>query len=307
MNHVITAVCGMLPFTALTAFGIVGIHLGQAFLILILMSTFLQSFAQIDHVLGQLQEGKAAVDRMRKLAAAPSLADKSGFACPHGRLSIRGLMIAFPGQSRPTLRNLSLNVEPGEVVGVAGPVGCGKSTLLRAIMGIHVPNAGACYLDGHATWQWERTDFARHVGYLPQEVGVADATVAETIARLGVPDMTMVIEAARRAGAHEIIVGLEQGYATRLTEQGLSAGQRQRVALARAIYGRPKLVVLDEPSAWLDEAGVEDLRRLLAILKADGTSVLFTSHDLRLMDSADQVFALGAVPGKRPAIAAAAA
>jgi ATP-binding cassette subfamily C protein len=166
-------------------------------------------------------------------------------------------------------------------------------------MGITRPTTGGCYLDGHATWQWDRKDFARHVGYLPQDIGLADGTVADAIARLDEPNMVLVLEAAHRSGAHEFIVGLPNGYATRLSEFGLSAGQRQRLGLARAIYGRPQLVILDEPGAWLDADGQAKLRRLIRLLRQDRTSVLFTSHEPGLLEEADHSVTLG-TPGVLP-------
>lgn len=272
---------------------------------LVIINVVMQPFTHIAHFLNEFAEARSAWQRLQALAGLPrrrAMAD-SGYSAPVGRLVVERLTVMLPGMVRPLLREVNLVVGPGDVVGIAGNVGSGKSTLLRAVMGIIRPTAGGCYLDGHATWQWDRVDIARHVGFLPQDPGLSDGTVAEAIARLDRPNMAMVIEAATRAGAHQTIVGLPQGYATPLTETMLSSGQRQRIALARAIFGRPRLVVLDEPSSWLDAEGLAQLIRLLAILKADGCGVLFTSHNLDLVDAADHVLAMraGVLGSRRPA------
>ena len=269
-----------------------GVDLGLSLVgALLMISLVMAPFARAGSIMESWAAGRAALARLQQLAAQlPARPGRTAaFTCPEGLLTVEQLTVLLPGMARPVLRDISLVVSPGDVVGIAGPVGSGKSTLLRAVIGILRPTAGGCYLDGHMTWQWDRTDMARHVGFLPQELGLDDCTVAEAIARLDEPNMVLVIEAARRAGAHNFIVDLPMGYSTPLSAYSLSAGQRQRIGLARAIYGRPRIVVLDEPGSWLDRKGEEDLLRLFASLKADGTSVLFTSHNLDLVNAADQV------------------
>jgi ATP-binding cassette subfamily C protein len=229
----------------------------------------------------------------RLLAAPPPLAGTRAFPCPEGRLVVERLTATVPGVPRPLLREVSLVVAPGDVVALAGAAGSGKSTLLRLIAGARRPQAGAAFLDGHATWQWDREDFARHVGMMPQEAVLTEGTVAEAIARLGTPDMEAVLRAARSAGADRLIAGLPFGYATRIgPDTPLSMGQKQRIALARAVYGNPRLVLLDEPGAWLDQAGEAALLRLIAELKARGTAVLLTSHKQSLLRIADRMVVL---------------
>ena len=286
------------PIVLMAAMGLGGLDVGSGALgigALLLIGAVTSPFSRLTEQLSEVAELRGAWERLVRLAARERQmrGEVASFPCSDGRLELDRLTVVLPGMSYPIIRDLSFRMEPGQVLSLAGPVGCGKSTLLRAIMGIQLPSSGGCYLDGHSTARWDRSDLARHVGYLPQDVGLANGTVADAIARLGVPDMALVLEAAHRSGAHQLIAGLSKGYSTRLTEHGLSAGQRQRVALARAIYGRPRLVILDEPGAWLDADGLAQLRRLLALLKQDGTSVIFSSHEAGLLQDADHGITLG--------------
>jgi ATP-binding cassette subfamily C protein len=223
--------------------------------------------------------------------AAPT--DGLPFPCPEGRLVVEHMSFGFRGPLPPLFRNVDLTIEPGEIVAIVGPSGSGKSTLLRILMGITRPSAGGVYLDGHSTHQWNRRDFARHVGFLPQEPLLSRATVAEGIARLEEPDLALVLDAAKRAGAHETIIGLPLGYATPLTgSYQLSMGQRHRLALARTLYGRPRLLVLDELAGSLDAEGEASVARLLARLREEGCSIVFTTHRPNLLAAADRVLAI---------------
>ncbi len=225
---------------------------------------------------------------------------------PTPRLVVERLVYLPPGGGPPLLRGVSFTAEPGESIGVIGPSSAGKSTLIRLVMGMLPPTAGGVYLDGTSTFLWEREDFARHVGYVPQGVALLDETVAANIARMRTPEMAAVLAAAKRAGAHRVIAALPQGYATRIAGGRLSTGQRQRVALARALYSRPGLLVLDEPSAFLDETGEADVVALLATLRAEGTTVLLVTHRPALLATMDKLLVLteGAVSqfGPRAAV-----
>ena len=214
--------------------------------------------------------------------------------CPEGRITVDRLVYIPRGHDQPVLRGISFAVEPGEVVGVIGPSGAGKSTLARLIVGIDEPTAGGVWLDGNSTWLWERGDFGRHVGYMPQTTALLDATIAENIARLRETDHTPVVAAAMRAGIHEAIMRLPNGYATRLSDGGfvLSGGQRQRLALARALFGQPRLLVLDEPNSNLDSEGERILIEAVRRARADGTTVIMIAHRPSLMAVADKLLVL---------------
>jgi ATP-binding cassette subfamily C protein len=272
-----------------------GVELGTGLLIaMLVMGKLVSPFARLASSMQDWGAARAAWARLaRLLAAPPPPAQTRAFPCPEGRLVLERLTATIPGVPRPLLREISLVVAPGDVIALAGAAGSGKSTLLRLIAGARRPAAGAAFLDGHATWQWDREDFARHVGVLPQEPVLTEGTVAEAIARLGTPDMEAVLRAARLAGAERLIAGLPFGYATRIgPDTPLSMGQRQRIALARAVYGEPRLLLLDEPSAWLDEAGEAMVLRMIAALKARGAAVLLTSHRPSLLRAADRLVVL---------------
>jgi ATP-binding cassette subfamily C protein len=244
--------------------------------------------------LRSLTEGVDAWRRLRAMVRATA-AIPEGIAFPRSavRLTAEHLGFGFRGPQPALFRNLDLTVGAGEVVAIVGPSGSGKSTLLRLLMGILRPGGGGAYLDGHATSQWDRRELARHVGYLPQDALLSRATVAEAIARLEEPDMAEVMEAARRAGAHATIIGLPLGYSTPLTGgYQLSMGQRHRIALARALYGRPRLLLLDELAGSLDAEGEAEVARLLRRLRAEGTAVVFTTHRPNLLAVADRVLAI---------------
>jgi ATP-binding cassette subfamily C protein len=241
-----------------------------------------------------LTEAIAAWQRLRALArTTAALQEGIAFPRPAIRLTAEHLSFGFRGPQPPLFRNLQLSVGPGEVVAIVGPSGSGKSTLLRLLTGILRPGGGGVYLDGHATHQWDRRELARHVGNMPQDPLLSRASVAGTIARLEEPDMAAVIDAARRAGAHETIVTLPEGYATVLTGgYQLSMGQRHRIALARALYGQPGLLLLDELAGSLDAAGEAEVAWLLQRLRAEETAVVFTTHRPSLLAVADRVLAI---------------
>jgi ATP-binding cassette subfamily C protein len=214
--------------------------------------------------------------------------------CRNGRVAVERLVYIPPGSERPALRGVSFTIEPGEILGVIGPSGAGKSTLARLIVGAAEPSSGGVFLDGNSTWQWERGDFGRYVGYMPQGTALLEGTIADNIARLRQAPSCDILEAARRVGLHEAIMRLPNGYATAVGEAGfvLSGGQRQRLSLARALFGDPKLLVLDEPNSSLDEAGEGALLDTVAAARDAGVAVLMIAHRPSLVAIADKLLVL---------------
>lgn len=215
---------------------------------------------------------------------------------PNGRVSVENLVMAPPGYRIPTIRNLSFEVEPGALVGIVGPSGSGKSTVGRALLGIWQPLSGVVRIDGAAVHQLDREDIGRWLGYLPQDVELFDGTIAENIARFGELDSAKIIDAAQRAGVHDLILRMPNGYETQIGPAGavLSGGQRQRIGLARALFGDPALIVLDEPNASLDEAGDEALLAALRKMRTEQRTVFVISHRVNVLRLVDQIIVLDA-------------
>jgi ATP-binding cassette, subfamily C, bacterial len=211
-----------------------------------------------------------------------------------GDLVVDRLVYALPGSDVPILKGLSFSLSPGEVLGIAGPSAAGKSTLARLLIGVSKPTTGGVFLDGNNVYLWERGSFGDMVGYLPQNVSLLDGTIRENIARMRDTDPRLVLEAARLADIHDMIGRMPLGYDTRVGDgtYTLSGGQRQRIGLARAIYGKPRLIVLDEPNSNLDTDGERALIRAIEHMKADGAIVILIAHRPSIMQTADKLMVL---------------
>jgi PrtD family type I secretion system ABC transporter len=213
---------------------------------------------------------------------------------PSGSLVVERVVFVPPGTDEPTLRGVSFDLSPGEVLGIIGPSAAGKSTLARLIAGSWTPTAGKVRLDGADIAVWHDSEGSHHIGYLPQDIELFAGTVRENIARLGEAGPAAIIEAAQLVGLHDAIMRLPRGYNSEIGEAGLklSGGQRQRIALARAVFGRPRLVVLDEPNASLDQEGEEALHNAIAKLKHMGTTIVMIAHRPSVLGLADKLLVL---------------
>jgi ATP-binding cassette subfamily C protein len=234
-----------------------------------------------------------AAQRLKKLLTLfPNEPEPMDLLDPVETFSVNNISIVPPGAQRPVIQDVSFMLEAGQGLGIIGPSGSGKSSLVRALVGVWEPNRGKVMLDGAALSQWPRERLGNNIGYLPQDIELFDGSVALNIARFSEnADPLAILEAAQTAGVHDLILSLPDGYATKLGEFGaaLSGGQRQRIALARALYGKPFLVVLDEPSSNLDAEGEAALTRAIKQVRARGGIVIIVAHRPNALAAVDHV------------------
>lgn len=220
-----------------------------------------------------------------------------------GHLTVENVYYAFPippnmmqqVMPRQILKGISFAVQPGEILAVIGHSASGKSTLAKLIVGVWKATSGSVRLDGGDVFTWNRQNFGEHVGYLPQGIELFSGTIKQNIARMSDEiNPEKVIDAAKMCGAHEMILRLPEGYDSDIGSGGsnLSGGQRQRIGLARAFYGSPKLVILDEPNANLDEAGEMALAAALAEARKRKISVVVISHRPSILSEVDKIMVI---------------
>ncbi|MDG1532226.1 MAG: type I secretion system permease/ATPase [Paracoccaceae bacterium] len=258
-----------------------------------------RALSPIDQAIGQW----AMVDRAKKgwqdlavlLGEIPTEPDRTNLPRPAAKLVAQQVTVIPPGHSQASLKAVSFAIEPGQALGVIGPSGSGKSTLARTITGVWRPAGGKMRLDGATLDQYDPDVLGGYIGYLPQRVTLFDGTIADNISRLSVtPDQEQIVNAAKRAAAHEMIVKLPNGYDTRVSAAGgmLSGGQMQRIGLARALYGDPVLLVLDEPNSNLDNEGSAALNGAIKQMKAAGQSVIIMAHRPSAIEECDLLLVL---------------
>ena len=201
---------------------------------------------------------------------------------PRGAIEFRRVTMRYRPDAPDVLRNVSLSIEPGEVIGIVGPSGSGKSTLTKLIQRLYSPQIGQVMIDGVDVAQLDPGWLRRQTGVVLQENILFNRTIHENIA-LGDPAMArvMVMHAARLAGADEFIAQLPQGYDTMIEERGanLSGGQRQRVAIARALATNPRILILDEATSALDYESERIIQENMRSI-VQGRTVIIIAHRL---------------------------
>ncbi|MDX9962511.1 ATP-binding cassette domain-containing protein [Desulfobacter postgatei] len=234
-------------------------------------------------------EAVAAYKRLKQFVNTRESKPKLSLPAPEGRVSAEAVGLAL--DARTVLYNISLALEPGETLGVFGPSASGKTSLCKVLLGIWPPLTGKVRLDGAELSQWPEEELGQYLGYMPQTPELFPGTVAENISRFEVVDSEKIVKAAQKAGVHEMILKLPQGYETRIDQTGknLAAGPRQLISLARALYGDPKFVVLDEPHTHLDDLGLRMVLTALKNLKQENVTTVMVSDRPTLIVNMDKL------------------
>jgi len=211
-----------------------------------------------------------------------------------GDITLRGVVTIPPLSKTPVLRNVTMHIPAGTILGVIGPSGAGKTSFAKTLLGVWKVASGEVRVDGAEISQYNREQIGKDIGYLPQDIELFEGTIAENIARFKQVDDKDIIQAAKLAGVHEMILKMPDGYNTKITAGGttLSGGQRQRIGLARAIFQLPKIIILDEPNSNLDDIGEKALINAILQLKQQGSTVIFITHKVSLLNLAERIAVL---------------
>lgn len=208
-----------------------------------------------------------------------------------GAIALQEVQYRYPGNETDALHGLSFSLSPGETVALVGRSGAGKSTLTRLLLRFDDPSSGYVRLDGHDLRNLALDQVRVSITVVAQEALFFDVTVRDAIA-FGRPSATdaEIVAAAKIAGAHDFIVALPEGYASRVGQRGraLSGGQRQRLSIARAILRDAPILVLDEPTTGLDNQNARDILDAISTLM-EGRTTIIISHDLQLIRRAQRI------------------
>jgi ATP-binding cassette, subfamily C, type I secretion system permease/ATPase len=254
-----------------------------------------RALSPIDQMIGAWKgfvNARSQYQRLNELLEKiPESPQRMSLPAPAGAVQAEGAVIAPPGSRAAVVKGVSFQIQPGEVVGVIGASAAGKSSLARGILGIWPTAGGAIRIDGAESASYNREELGPYIGYLPQDIELFDGSISENIARFGESDAEQVVQAARDAGVHDMILRLPEGYDTVIGQSGgaLSGGQRQRIGLARALYGNPSLIVLDEPNSNLDDQGELALRAAVITCKKQGSTIVLITHSMSLLSCVDKL------------------
>ena len=268
----------------------------------VLLSRALQPIESIIAAWSPLAAARAATARLaRVFETIDQERHYTSLPAPAGVLHVEE--VGMRGRDgRPILVGVTFQADPGQILGIIGPSGSGKTTLGKILVGAVQPTIGTVRIDGARLTDWDQDDLGKYFGYMPQESSLFEGTIKENIARFRKGSDAQdalrideaVVAAAKEAGIHDLILELPKGYDTELGLMGfgLSAGQAQRVALARALFGEPRLIVLDEPNAFLDQNGETALVAAIAKARARGATVIVIAHRRGVLATVDRLLVL---------------
>tara|TARA_Y100000031_G_C8254041_1_gene402215 strand:+ start:6728 stop:9094 length:2367 start_codon:yes stop_codon:yes gene_type:complete len=259
------------------------ISMGALIACVILSGRAMAPLAQVAGLMTRFNQSWQSYVQLKDLMAKPveRPAGKHFISMPavQGKIEFRDVVFRYPGQTRPAINGLTFTIEPGEHVGIIGAVGSGKTTIERLLLNLYQPESGAILLDGTDVRQIDPGDLRRNIGGVQQGEQLFFGTVREniTMGHETAPD-SAVIRSAELAGVSEFLRDTETGLDTQVGERGeaLSGGQRQSVAIARALLYDPPVMVLDEPTASMDPASENRLRKRLGKITENKTVILIT-------------------------------
>ncbi|MEO5378088.1 MAG: type I secretion system permease/ATPase [Magnetococcus sp. DMHC-6] len=272
---------------------------GEMFAVMIIMNRALLPIELMMTVWHQFVLVRDAIYNLNELFLQfPEMPPTTQLPKPMGDIDISGLVFSPPTpigvETRPLFQGLTFSIRAGECIGLIGHSGAGKTTLARLITGIWRPQFGSVRIDSAETHTWDRSDFGKYIGYLPQNIELFSGTVRDNIARFSDTTDEEVIRAAKMAGVHHMILQMPRGYDTFISESGnnLSGGQKQRIGIARALFGNPAVLILDEPNSNLDSFGEEALYAALHAAKQRQVTIICISHRAGILELADKILVL---------------
>jgi PrtD family type I secretion system ABC transporter len=241
-------------------------------------------------------EMRSAYGRLARVLAAAPPEHKIALPKLAGAVTLENIYFGFD-PTAPLLSGISIKLEPGEALGLIGASGSGKSTLARIILGLVKPIQGRVLLDGYDVRQYDRDVLGAQLGYVPQDVELFTGTIAQNICRMQDPEphAEEIVRVGEWMHLARIVARMPNGYTTMLNDNGqnLSGGQRQQIGLARAFFGRPRLVVLDEPDANLDKQGEAELLALVDEVRNQRCATLIVvTHNPHLIRRMDKLLLL---------------
>jgi subfamily B ATP-binding cassette protein HlyB/CyaB len=261
-----------------------------------------QPVMRISQLWQDLQQVQISIERLGDILNAPvepNATTRSGEAVRlRGRVEFRNVTFQYSMESRAAISELSLEIKPGEVLGVIGPSGSGKSTLAKLLQRMYTPTAGTILIDGYDIGQLSPASIRRQMGVVLQDGVLFRKTIHDNIA-LSRPDLDRgsVVRLAQLAGAHEFIVGLPLGYDTIVEERGanFSGGQRQRLSIARALANDPRILIFDEATSALDVESEQIIQSRMADI-CRGRTVIIIAHRLAAVRRCNRI--IGMVGGR---------
>jgi len=241
---------------------------------------------------------RIAVARLGDILNTPpeprSAAHQAGAATLAGDIAFERVSFRYGPDSQPVLRDITLKISAGQVVGIVGPSGSGKSTIAKLVQRLHLPDSGRVLVDGFDTALVDPAWLRRQIGVVLQESILFNRTVRENIALID-PAIALeqVVTAARLAGAHEFIMRMPHGYDTPIGERGisLSGGQRQRLAIARALLANPRILIFDEATSALDYESESMIQANMREI-VRGRTVIIIAHRLSTVRNADRILTI---------------